>query len=260
MSRFASAIAGLVLLAGVTATLPARAERFTITITEWCPYMCTEQAERGFTTEIVEAAFKTQGHDVAFRPMPWLRALDLTRKGKTDGSLAPAKAEAPDFIFPETPVSHQQMCFFTGTEHDWRYEGVGSLPAIRFGFLANLSLPGIMEYIRENQRSGRVQPIPDDQFMTKNFKKIDRGRIDALIDDRNVVYYYMKQQDIEAGTYRLAGCLADESIYLGLSPAQPAKSSAMIKIYQDGFHAISANGELARILSAYGMSDAAPKM
>jgi len=88
--------AALVVFTGAT---PSFADSFRITITEWCPYMCTETDKRGFTTDIVEAAFRSQGHVVEFLPLPWLRALDLTRKGVTDGSLAPAKAEAPDFIY-----------------------------------------------------------------------------------------------------------------------------------------------------------------
>lgn len=254
------AVAMLAFVAEALLPLPARADAFNITITEWCPYMCTAAGPRGFTTDIVEAAFKSQGHEVNFRALPWLRALDLTRKGETDGSLAPAKAEAPDFIFPDIPVSHQQMCFFTRADHSWSYEGVRSLAAIRLGFLANLSLPGVMDYIQAHQGSNRVQPIPDDQFMTKNFKKIDHGRIDALIDDRNVVYYYMQQQKIEDSTYRLAGCLDDEPIYLGLTPAHPEKSARLAKIYQRGFQAIEASGELSRILTSYGVPDAAPNM
>ncbi len=244
----------------VTGGTPSKADSFKITITEWCPYMCTESDKRGFTTDIVEAAFQSQGQDIEFLPLPWLRALDLTRKGETDGSLAPAKAEAPDFIYPDMPVSHQQMCFFTAADHAWRYDGTSSLEEIRFGFLSNLSLPGIMDYVAEKQGSDRIQPIADGQFMKKNFRKIDNGRIEALIDDQNVVFYYLKQERIEPDTYRLAGCLDREPIYLGLTPARPEESARMASIYQKGLTAIRASGELEQILLGYGTPSAAPVM
>ncbi len=247
-------------LTACLAVRPAAADIFSVTITEWCPYMCTGQDKRGFTTEIVDAAFKSQGHQVVFKALPWLRALDQTRRGETDASLAPAKAEAPDFIYPKAPVSHQQMCFFTGSGQDWRYESPESLAAIRFGFLANLSLPGIMDYIGAKRGTDRVQPIADDQFMKKNFKKIDSGRIDALIDDRNVVSYYMVREGIAQDAYRVAGCLADEPIYLGMSPKRPAKAARMIGIYERGLQAIRQSGELDRILTSYGATAAAPVM
>lgn len=249
--------AAIYAVAGAT---PSTADSFKITITEWCPYMCTETDKRGFTTDIVEAAFRSQGHDIEFLALPWLRALDLTRKGETDGSLAPAKAEAPDFVYPDMPVSNQQMCFFTAADHAWRYDGRSSLEEIRFGFLSNLSLPGIMNYVAEKQGSDRVQPISDGQFMKKNFKKIDNGRIEALIDDQNVVFYYLQQERIEPGTYRLAGCLDREPIYLGLTPARPEESARLASIYQKGLLAIQVSGELERILLAYGTPGAAPVM
>ena len=99
------------------------ADPIRITVTEWCPYMCTGKDQRGFATDIVDAAFDSQGHEVEFVTLPWLRALEQTRKGETDGSLAPAKAEASDFIFPSLPVGHQQMCFFTRSDQSWRFEG-----------------------------------------------------------------------------------------------------------------------------------------
>jgi polar amino acid transport system substrate-binding protein len=250
----------LALTSLVIGAKPGQAEQFTITITEWCPYMCTETDDQGFTTDIVEAAFKSQGHEVQFLPLPWLRALDLTRQGETDGSLAPAKAEAPDFIYPDLPVSHQQMCFFTRADHDWTYDGIPSLSAIRFGFLSNLSLPGIMDYVDENRRSQAVQPISDEHFMRKNFNKIDHGRIDALIDDQNVVFYYMKQQGTEDETYRVAGCLDREPIYLGFTPKRPEQSARMAGIYEAGLQSIGESGELTAILLRYGTPGAAPMM
>ncbi|MGI9507212.1 MAG: hypothetical protein ACR2RE_29580, partial [Geminicoccaceae bacterium] len=160
----------------------------------------------------------------------------------------------------DMPVSHQQMCFFTSADHSWWYDGRSSLEEIRFGFLSNLSLPGIMDYVAEKQGSDRVQPISDEQFMKKNFKKIDHGRIEALIDDQNVVFYYLKQERIESGTYRLAGCLDREPIYLGLTPTRPEKSARLASIYQKGLQAIQASGELEQILLGYGTPGAAPMM
>lgn len=253
-------IPAVLAIAAFLTARPAAADVFSVTITEWCPYMCTDQTRRGFTTDIVDAAFKSQGHQVAFKALPWLRALDHTRRGETDASLAPAKAEAPDFIYPTAPVSHQQMCFFTGPGQEWHYENPDSLPAIRFGFLANLSLPGIMDYVGARRGSDRVQPIADSQFMRKNFKKIDSGRIDALIDDRNVVSYYMVREGIEQDAYRVAGCLVGEPIYLGMSPTRPDKAARMINIYAHGLIAIKESGELDRILASYGATAAAPDM
>ena len=230
------------------------ADPIRITVTEWCPYMCTGKDQRGFATDIVDAAFDSQGHEVEFVTLPWLRALEQTRKGETDGSLAPAKAEASDFIFPSLPVGHQQMCFFTRSDQSWRFEGVGSLSAIRLGFLTNLSLPGIMDYLADNRGSDRVQPISDDHFMRKNFFKLDHGRIDALIDDQNVVYHHMQRESIDRNAYRVAGCLDGEPIYLGLTPTRSKESARLAVIYEAGLRSIKASGGLAKIMKRYGVA------
>jgi polar amino acid transport system substrate-binding protein len=252
--RVCVSIAVLTLVSLFSSAGTSSAEPIRITVTEWCPYLCTETDKPGFANKIVEAAFKSQGHEVDFQTLPWLRALDLTRKGEMDGSLAPAKAEAPDFIYPGLPVGQQQMCFFTRSDHAWRYDGISSLDEIRLGFLTNLSLPGIMDYLAENTGTERVQPISDNEFMKKNFFKIDRGRIDALIDDQNVVYYYMKREGIDREAYRVAGCLDGEPIYLGLTPARPKQSARLAAIYEAGLRSIRASGELETILQRYGTS------
>ena len=233
---------------------PGLAASIRITVTEWCPYMCTATEQRGFATDVVDAAFRSQGHEAEFVALPWLRALERTRTGQTDGSLAPAKAEAPNLIYPELPVGHQQMCFFTQHDQAWRYDGVRSLTAIRLGFLTNLSLPGLMDYLADNRGSDRVQPISDDQFMRKNFYKIDHRRIDALIDDQNVVYYYMQKNGMSRSKYRVAGCLGGEPIYLGLTPTRPVESARLAAIYESGLQSIKLSGELATILRAYGLA------
>jgi len=117
-----------------------------------------------------------------------------------------------------------------------------------------------MDYVDERRGSDRVQPISDGLFMKKNFKKIDHGRLDALIDDQNVVFHYLKQEGIEPDAYRLAGCLDREPIYLGLTPIRPETSARLVTIYQMGLQAIRATGELEQILNRYGTPGAAPVM
>ena len=241
---------------------PAAAQPITITVSEWCPYMCTTGERAGAVVEMTEAALATQGVDVAFEAYPWVRAIDVTRAGETAAALAPARGETPDFVFPDVPISHQQMCFFTRADSDWEYVDVESLEGVSFGVMEGLSLPGLEDYVEANLRTPAIQEISGERFMEQNLHKLHAGRIDAVIDDRAVVLYYLQQHEWNSEDFRVAGCLAAEPIYLGISPApELAESSAALsEAFTAGLRTIVENGEAAAILDDYGTPDSMPNL
>ncbi len=50
----------------------------------WAPFVQQNNANPGISVEIVIEAFKTQGHDVDFKIMPWTRALNEVKDGRVD--------------------------------------------------------------------------------------------------------------------------------------------------------------------------------
>ncbi|NIZ14912.1 ABC transporter substrate-binding protein [Phaeobacter sp. HF9A] len=252
------------ILSGVAlacAPFAAQAEEpIKITYTDFCPYMCTQDADRGFTVELTEEALANQGVAVEFVARPWKRALGDTRSGSTDGTLAAARAEAPDFIFPEAPVSKQQFCFITRADSDWTYGGVETLDGVTIGTMSGLSFPGIEEYMAENEGTNAVQVVNSDDSIQLNMKKLKAGRIDSVLMDPVATFYSLGDLGMEVAEFRTAGCLASEPIYLVFSPADEAASARLAAAYTAGVHALAESGRMDEILKKYNAMDGAPDL
>jgi polar amino acid transport system substrate-binding protein len=83
---------------------------------------------------------------------------------------------------------------------------------------------------------------------------MDANRLDAYIDSRTVFLSRM-QTDRRGTDFRIAGEVDEEfPLYIACSAAKPG-SRAHLKTLDDAMVELRASGELARILSRYGLKD-----
>lgn len=117
--------------------LPAVADELTIVAPGfWCPYSCDAAAkDKGFTIDMIAAIFSRHGDHVRYINMNYSRALLEVRSGKATATPASYKSEAPDFVFPELPISSSRYCFYTARDRAWSYHGVESLAGQRIGII-----------------------------------------------------------------------------------------------------------------------------
>jgi polar amino acid transport system substrate-binding protein len=233
-----------------------QAATISIVADEWCPYNCTPGDERpGYMIEIVQKVLGEAGHTIDYRNMPWSRAIEEARRGKFDAIVGAAQGDAPDFVFPgeKLGVSANVLMVKSGTA--WRYSDLDSLQAVSLGTIRDYSYGDELDaYITQHEKDAkRVQVASGDTALETNFRKLDAGRIDVLVEDRNVIEYYLAGAG-QAGAYVAAGDLGEDDLFIAFSPANK-DAAEYARLLGEGVQKLRASGELAVILKKYGLKD-----
>lgn len=255
----AAAVSALLLVGAILAMSPAWAEHKGKRIggvsiaapLYWCPYACDATGSRwGFTVEIARAALETMGYQVAYRNLPYDRALFELQTGHIDATIPTYKGEAPDVIYPEHAVSLSEFCFYVANDNPWRYAGLDSLEPIRFVATSGYTYGEEVDAYIAEHLDNRVSLIRGQDIPERLRRMVRFGRFNALLDDRLL----FESSGLNGDGLVNAGCLDERHAgYLALSPHNPERSNAIAAAFDLGFKRARADGQLCAILEKYGL-------
>ncbi|MGH1460942.1 MAG: substrate-binding periplasmic protein [Neptuniibacter sp.] len=234
----------------------ANAEKIVLAADEWCPFNCKPVSSKpGFMIEVATQVFSEQGHTVEYKVMSWSRAIREARVGNINGIIGAFKGDAPDFIYPDQELSILSNTFFVRKDSQWKFKNVSSLKEVQLAAIAGYDYGDeLRDYIQNNQTdqvsllNGQGQPL------AKAIKLLHKKRVDALIEADPVFWYTAQTLGLQ-DQFKTAGRSNEpEHSYITFSPALPT-SKNYAQILSAGIESLRANGDLARILSKYGLSD-----
>lgn len=240
---------------GLALILPAAAWAKEIKVAApdfWCPFSCkVGSGEEGFTIDILRAIFEKKGIKVSFQNLNYSRALDDVRKGTLTATPSTLKEEAPDFVFPEEPISQNRYCFYTAETSKWEYKGASSLKGIKTGVITGYSYgPEVDQFIKDNPKS--VDAMAGEDLTVKLIKKVMAKRNDAFVEEENLINYTLsKNKDLKI---RNAGCEQPTFGYAAFSPALK-ESKDHAKTFSEGIKELRSSGKLKEIMAKYGLKD-----
>lgn len=220
----------------------------------WCPYVCgPEEAEgrKGFFVEALIEAFKRKNIDVNFVIVPYTRCLADTKKGKYDALVGINTEGKPELLF-SLPLAKTQSCFFVREKSLWKYEGVKSLPQIRLGAVQEYNYgQAITEYITENKDDPKkIQILPTSTNLEQNIKKLLSNRVDAIVDDRHVIEWYLKKNQLK-NKLKLAGCIQERDLVIGFPKVNKKRSEHFLEIFNTELKKMIKSGELEKMKANY---------
>lgn len=252
----------LALCSGLCFSEPAQAETITVVADQWCPYNCAENEEkRGYMVEIARAALAKSGVTIEYKTMPWSRALELTRKGDFDALIGAAKSDAEGFVYPKTVQGFAEMQLWTKPESQWVFSGVESFQNMSIGAIADYSYSDAVDaYLQDHLHDkDHIQLVGGDTPMELNLRKLAAGRIDVMLEDKNVLFYHFSSQG-KSFPLRDAGSLMETEprensfLYVAFSPNKP-NSQHYADLLDQGMQALRQSGELKKILDSYHIED-----
>ncbi len=227
----------------------------------WCPFNCEPDAKYpGLMIEIAKIAFASIDMEVDYKTLNWARAIVETRDGKFDGIVGSAKSDAPDFIFPGEGLGISKNCFFTKPDQVWSYKGVESLSDTAFGVIKDYSYGEPVDgFVAEQAQSkgkkpGKVDIVSGDNALETNYKKLQAGRIVALIEEQSVFKSFMYKNKMDEKAVKNVGCVKEDSVYIAFGPKGP-NSARYAKLLGETVQALRKDGRLKDILSHYGLVD-----
>jgi len=233
----------------------AFAETLTFVADPFCPYVCDEGADQGIMFDIVRAVYQAQGYKVKTKIVPWKRAIDQVKNREATGILG-ATSSTPDLLFPKEEIAVYIACFYVKKGNLWRYEDADSLSKITLGLVGGYDYgfgPVLDKHIQNNPT--KVQFIFGLNADERNLMKIQIGRIDATITDRNIGGYLIKKNGWDNQIHEVS-CFSDDkaSIYVGFLEGLP-ESAHYAGIFDRGMAELRRTGKLQVILEKYGITD-----
>jgi len=218
----------------------------------WCPFSCTAGGKpEGFTIDILRAIFDPQGTAVRLINVNYARALQDVREGRYAATPSTFKEEAPDFVFPKTPISRNQYCFYTAVDQRWSYAGIASLKGQRVGIVKGYSYG--LQLDRAIAAKAAQFDVGVGEDITHRMARMVMGqRLDSFVEDESLVQYVLSTHpELQL---RNAGCEPPRYAYLALSPAR-AESAGYAKAFDEGLQRLRASGQLEQIMLRYGLHD-----
>ena len=191
-------------------------ENIVLVADECCPYNCdANDSLPGYVIETAKEIFEPLGYRVIYKEVSWNRAIHGARTGEFNAIIGATKREAPDFIFPEKIIGVASQCFYTLQNSSWVFTDLNSLNDISLGAIESYSYGRLKElYIDPNKENPqKIQLITGDSPLERNIRKLILGRIDAIIEDENVIQFELNRINSEI-KLKNAGLFQKEDIYL----------------------------------------------
>ena len=235
----------------------SHADTITLVADEWCPINCEPGSEMpGYAIEVAQFVFGKAGHEIVYQNLNWSKSIEDARKGLYGGIVGAAKDEAEDFVFPRNTIGASANSFFVAAGSSWSYKDLGSLENVCVAAIKSYEYgEELAVYFEKNKNDPKkVQFVSGDNPLEKNFKKLEGGRVDVVVEDRPVGDFTIKEMGL-TGKIKVAGNDGDfTDFYIAFSPANP-KSGEYAEILSKGLDDLRASGKLNEILSRYGMTD-----
>lgn len=234
----------------LTAPLVSQADDITLLADPWCPYTCDAKGgDKGALIELTEKALPN--HKVIYKNEGWARALAVVKNGGETAVAGAGTSDAVDFTTSSKGEMSTENCFYAPKGSAWKFNGVDSVKSINLGVINGYKYEDKMDQYLDTKPKNVDVYAGDDDGTTVNLKKLAGKRIDAYLDDTNVIAYNAKKLGL-SDQIQPAGCLGKDNMFIGFSKKNP-KSATYAKELEEGVKKLKASGEFDKILSKYGI-------
>jgi polar amino acid transport system substrate-binding protein len=215
---------------------------------EWEPFVGSKLVQGGPVNEIAKEILAQMGYKAEFTFAPWNRVTQMLDDGIADVSSCTwrSKEREQAMLFGE-PVTNGDVVFIKRKGDPWSYKNLGSLTGKKVGIIDGYayqkSFANAHNFFREESAG-----------LPNVLKKLESGRVDIAIEDKNVLNHYLTQIDptlsakleIDPHPIYSAPC------YLGVSKKHP-EALQLLKGMDAQLRKMKANGSYNQIMKSGGL-------
>ena len=217
---------------------------------EWPPYVSGELDGKGWTSEVIKSAFKSQGLKIRFAVIKgnnaWGRVLKGVKKGTFVGGYPAYYSEdrAQHYFFSR-PLGKGPLVFFKRKGEKVSYDGdLETLKKYKIGI--------VKDYYNGATFSKA-------NYLTKKIFKSDRvslvmlskKRVDLVLLDKLVTEFHLKNdpylKKLKLGIQAVEPPLENKALHVAFSKKHK-NGGKYLRVFNKGLNAIRENGELEKIL------------
>ncbi len=234
----------LVVLLSLLGSCPSIAETITLGAEDaWYPYSGIIKGEaRGFTVDIVRAAFAAVNIDARFEPLPYARCTKLVKDGSLLGCFNTARSSMVegDFLWHKRAMFTSRSTIYARSDYPQRNIDVAALEgkrvAVSHTYEYGDAFDSNQKVIRDNS--------PND---LSGFRKLAAGRTDFALAYEKVANLLIKEHPAEfEGKLVAVGVIEELKLYTAFSKTFP-NSGRYIELLDRGFEIIHKNGRFLEI-------------
>ena len=180
-----------------------------IAIVEYPPYEFTRDDPQGgvqfdgISVKLVEEVFRRIEQPIAFKVLPWSRALKLLKEGKIDGLfevlIRPERQVYADYS--QEVLMQEVVMLFVAEDSDIEFDGdLTTLSDYHFGMRKDFSYGTIFDNAVETKVIKRVSVDVESSTL---LLKLCTGDIDILIAEKDTIFYVDKEiKTIQSGSLK----------------------------------------------------------
>lgn len=222
----------------------------------WLPYYNdVGETPPGFVTEIIEAIWLS----VRYSQVPYARAITMAESGQVDAVIVVnldqgRLLKAPEAIAPYSIsllVPHDKVALAQQGPDGWLQLRIG----LGRGYEPTSDKGPFGAYARAVQGSDRMVVLSGSQIQSSAVRMIQAGRLDALLEGTEYLYYWRQQQGWEE-RFAIVEVGYPVPQYLGFYPSE--RGEQLRDTFSAGMQALRRSGQLQIILDRYGIQDWQP--
>ncbi len=222
----------------------------------YCPYTCDPQrGPPGYAVELLQAIFEPRGYEIEYQVLPWSRAQLGVRNQLYSIAIGSSNETHSGLVFPAEPLGYISNHFVVRTESRWRYRGPASLDEISLGFVEGYDYGETLNrFLDQDRAASRLQPLTGEDATERILGMLQRGRIDAFIEDKGVAFYLARQLGIRDQLTEAGREGNPIVLFPGFAKNSP-RTAAYMRLYDEGIRSMRQNGRLEALLQRYGLQD-----
>ena len=241
----------LLLAAGASAeTLHVRADA-------WFPVNGDPASVRpGFAIELLHRIFAPLDIDLDYQLVGWSRALEMANSGETDCVIGSYKSEAPNLVFPDTPLAFDSSVFYVLRDQPWRYSGVKSLHDVSVAVIAGYNYGRDVDAWVDSGPANAVIAHGRNP-LRNNLRMLLAGRVDTLLESPLVMRALLEEQGLEGRVIEAGRIDEQQPFYFACTP-QGERGKRFVRLYNEGVRRLRQGGEEQEIYQRYRVSEPLP--
>ncbi|MBU2710114.1 substrate-binding periplasmic protein [Zooshikella harenae] len=222
-------------------------EFITLSNGEWPPFLSKKYKKYGAGSHIVTEAFKTQGINTEYVFHPWIRSMEMAKKGRVDATLLWSKSkEREEYFYFSNPVITLRYVFFHRVDMDFDWHNINDLKQYKIGVTRGYYYG---EIIDNGIKNGVLNTEVANTDLL-NFKKLITGRIQLFIIEPEIGYELLNQHfsgSVKSLVTNNSRPTKEKKMYVLISKESP-KALYWLEKFNKGLDIIERSGLIDKIM------------
>ena len=236
-------------------SLFAQSDVLTIRADAWYPMNGDPQAPNpGYMIDLAKVILEPEGIEVEYQISPWKRAVYDALSGNIDCIVGATVEEAKGLLLPKQSWGIAISGLYVRSDDPWRVGSLDDLLTRKTGLVTGYEYGGELDAFFVENKGKAFQFVSGQDPLKLNLTKLLAKKIDGVLETTSVMDAYIKANDLQGKVINAGEIGPRLPLYIACTDKY-ARTRKAIQLFNAALPRMRANGELANILGAYGLSD-----